>query len=1207
MRIKKVIVFLVLFIALLSSAFAVGTAPDPDDTVAYWKWEDLTDETANGYDWTATLADSGATGIINNAYDYTASNTDYAYTPNNYDFIQNTGTFTINTWVKLDDYTDAGGQTLLGTTTGSSAQKGWLLFLINGGDLKFWISRGGAWTNQESVSSAISDNDFNMVTVTGDGTNLRLYVNRVNVLNTTFGTLSTGAGTNSNMRAGALLNDAYLLDGIQDETAIFDVAITQDNIDYLYQSGSPTSAQQYDFSGEEPVLELNSLYLDPNSSVTIDTTVDAVANFNQSYPSAYVYTKTYVNGVLDDTDTGNNNLTSSSYTFEAFSSGEFVGNDELIASFAVVNGSNTSDYLIAWTNTSTLTVDNTAPNASQATIEPSNPQTFEGLNATCLVEDRDGDSFDILIEIYKNTVLQGSETTASKTLVSGNVYKGTVAIANTSTSTGDSYQVKCRGYDGTDYGTQIAGSLYTIIEELMTTTVTATETSPISHNSDFNFSTSSTYATANTSFSPDYTLTDVYKNGVFFKNSTTIYANETAINDNFTFYSYVSYDGRKVSNTKSITVNIGNTAPSIDSAYLLPTPPQDADNLLTYCQIDDIDNDDMNLTYTIYRNGVSLATGSYNNLNNGTYNVYNVTNSSTSVDDVFIVECIATDSYLTSSLNSSVYTILEDDLTVELVSDNAEFVLPDYYARSLDYVVRYNNCTTSGVANLYVNNASVRSLSFNCDASGEDYYFNGTYQHSSEENVTLLWSMNLTNGTSYDFDKDYIFDLFPPTATITPQQINNGFGGNNNVTIRLTCSDSLYSPLTYEYYVNTSLQFNTSYANNYQYNESRLLPDGQTNLTFNCYDLFSSDTDTYTYNAYTKSFILIDEVTANEFDISNLTYARLWFGDNSTYYDFVNNSENNVTVTSTEITDLRFVYELSDGSVITRFIDMQYLPDEDLKICTNKDNVEHYEQLYTASSNKPVIVKNQYADCYIAADETKFAYQDSLILRAFTIDSTYYLYTYRDGSQVFLSSLDGSVQSAVSIDVLEFSEEAYNFNILQSAVAFQETDGGDIKVQYVNDKQDNDEITVTITRLDTNEQVFTTSSVDDPNEFNLIFSTSSLSGVTSSTLFKIVFVAEKTDGTTQTLTRYFNNSGSSGTLNPTFAAVFAVVLVFFGLSLAVTRVSFSWFGIVILLGALTILGATTAEFYIIVLQAAISIALVFTVIVMYKSNSETIS
>jgi len=69
---------IILLLITMQGVIAAGTAPTSTDTVAYWKLEDLTDETANSYDLINNgSAASGGTGIINNGYTFTAAGTTF--------------------------------------------------------------------------------------------------------------------------------------------------------------------------------------------------------------------------------------------------------------------------------------------------------------------------------------------------------------------------------------------------------------------------------------------------------------------------------------------------------------------------------------------------------------------------------------------------------------------------------------------------------------------------------------------------------------------------------------------------------------------------------------------------------------------------------------------------------------------------------------------------------------------------------------------------------------------------------------------------------------------------------------------------------------------------------------------------------------------------------------------------------------------------
>jgi len=238
---------------------------------------------------------------------------------------------------------------------------------------------------------------------------------------------------------------------------------------------------------------------------------------------------------------------------------------------------------------------------------------------------------------------------------------------------------------------------------------------------------------------------------------------------------------------------------------------------------------------------------------------------------------------------------------------------------------------------------------------------------------------------------------------------------------------------------------------------------------------------------------------------------------------------------------------------------------------------------------------------------TRFAYQNSKVLKAYTIQTIYSLDTFEAGAQVTLANIDGSIQSYINLDNLVFTKDAYDFNILQDALSFYKTDATTVKVYYNNIDEDNQETNITITRLDTAAVLYSSTSFLDPNEITIYYSWATETNITNTTLFKIQVITLDDDGNTGTISKYFNVNAQSGILNSWFALIGAVLLIIFGFSLTSASTSFSWFGIILSVAALGILSLSAGAWYVTFMMGVAIILLVYTVLVMLTKNQQTLS
>ena len=117
--------------------------------------------------------------------------------------VQNTGVFTLCAWVKLTDHTAATFQIIVGNTGDANTKGFYFTYANNAAPLKrleVYISNGTGTVviNSKTDAQVLTDNNWHMLSVTGDGTNIVFYVDTTAYAGTgTIGTLSSGASTRS--------------------------------------------------------------------------------------------------------------------------------------------------------------------------------------------------------------------------------------------------------------------------------------------------------------------------------------------------------------------------------------------------------------------------------------------------------------------------------------------------------------------------------------------------------------------------------------------------------------------------------------------------------------------------------------------------------------------------------------------------------------------------------------------------------------------------------------------------------------------------------------------------------------------------------------------------------------------------------------------------------------------------------------------------
>lgn len=548
-------------------------------------------------------------------------------------------------------------------------------------------------------------------------------------------------------------------------------------------------------------------------------------------------------------------------------------------------------------------------------------------------------------------------------------------------------------------------------------------------------------------------------------------------------------------------------------------------------------------------------------------------------------------------------------------------ITPEPYAKFTDSL-RFN-CTasdadgasTSSYYNIYENGALFAS-----GVSTTENLYNITSSYLQEgDNFTLECTPNSTtilygvshevNGTELNSSVQVI--QYGPVIhygyNITPGFYN----GSQSLNTSVWCTDAVFGNITYNITLNGNVLFNGVLPNNTNVSNISTPNNGNNTLYVNCSTPVYNTTATINITVVVYESCLIDERTGNLYDITNATSARLYYDDNHTYFDLVANNSACVNFTSTGSDKLRaeivLTHVTGDVETVTRYIDTSLLTHQNLRICANIADVPSYEQYILSGTPKIAIMKNLYANCTVGSDYTRFAYQENYLLKAKTIAADYALYTYDDGQVVVLSNIDGSVEAYINLDVLIFQHESSIASLLSDAMAFEQVEDSEtIKIYYLNLQGNNDDMLVEITRVGQTGVIYYDNTLD-PNEFTIYFDYSALSNVTNETVFKITLTKTDAEGTVTTLDRYFNIKANAGLLSAAFAFVIALAFTVFGLTFATVRTTFSWFGLVIVLISLAILGVSVSAWYITFLMGIDVIVMLYIMLIMNMKNYPTIA
>jgi hypothetical protein len=159
-------------------------------------------------------------------------------TTSSFSFIQNTGIFTISSWVRLTDLSVA--RYFLGNNDGTTVAKGFYLGYdgLNG---RLWLfityGVGGQNTLSYVRSNFFTDNNWVLVTCVGNGTTCQFYKNgQIFESSGTFGTFSTGDSTRA-LSVGRInnFNSSYWQGNIA-QTQIYNKALTAAEVSQNYNA-----------------------------------------------------------------------------------------------------------------------------------------------------------------------------------------------------------------------------------------------------------------------------------------------------------------------------------------------------------------------------------------------------------------------------------------------------------------------------------------------------------------------------------------------------------------------------------------------------------------------------------------------------------------------------------------------------------------------------------------------------------------------------------------------------------------------------------------------------------------------------------------------------------------------------------------------------------------------------------------------------------
>jgi hypothetical protein len=207
----------------------------PSAYQAVWHYSAITDSTKNSYDGTNTnVTFSTTNGKIKEGANFNGSNTDINHSAK----ITPQGAKTVMYWFRKAS-NPASTKWIMANLANSTTQYGIDVAFTATGTNAFSLGRASATTNFTLTSSVLTDNTWNLIAVTWDGTTgtngAKMYLNGTVNAQTTAAVTESNAPTN-NLRIGCLTDGAGRFTGQLDNVLILNKVLTADEIQTFYNN-----------------------------------------------------------------------------------------------------------------------------------------------------------------------------------------------------------------------------------------------------------------------------------------------------------------------------------------------------------------------------------------------------------------------------------------------------------------------------------------------------------------------------------------------------------------------------------------------------------------------------------------------------------------------------------------------------------------------------------------------------------------------------------------------------------------------------------------------------------------------------------------------------------------------------------------------------------------------------------------------------------
>lgn len=523
----------------------------------------------------------------------------------------------------------------------------------------------------------------------------------------------------------------------------------------------------------------------------------------------------------------------------------------------------------------------------------------------------------------------------------------------------------------------------------------------------------------------------------------------------------------------------------------------------------------------------------------------------------------------------------------------------------IDGIRFYQNKNCAGSPNFDGN----QEKNTNCD-------YNWTLPVTGDLNFV---DINISNGTTTAQDSGCINGACTnvPTIKYASYDVNQGFSTApiTNGKIYLQCTDTEPGLINYVVTVNDVNISNTNDSNNTLKTIDYNFSYGLNELEYYCINIPGfQDTESTSFNVYTTKFILIDEETGGNFSVVGKE-------DVNSLYAF--SADRNVWLDLNTLTPMEFYYTAQDQNFITveisyndslkqksiKYLNSSLLGDS-VRVCAVHFQ-QFYQQIFVSYSELPVWLTNKFANCYIVADYTKFAYKNALSVQGTTINKPYLLETNINGVKTILSNQDGALASEINLDTLIFQKETTQIQVTGNYLSFgkyfdavtEEYDQNILQISYENTANDNNSTKFEIYKGTNLLETYTETSSPDKFIYDWNYASYNLD---SNDILKLVLTIKKDNGTTVETTNYFSvsaNYSANSFFSEWLGIILAFLVILFGLTVVGTRFALGWFGVLVCITALAILAVTPAYWFVTLATAIVAIIGVFIIIVYKNENS----